>query len=74
MKLAILAFLYCRVCKKPYWDQFKDHLYYICLDAAAVASWSLIQEVAYLSDFFTNLFSLNSLKTFRENSFMSERE
>ena len=33
------------------WDQFKDPVCYLCLAGAAVASWSLRQEVAGSSPF-----------------------
>ena len=50
--------------------QFKDPVFHICLAGTAVASWSLTQEVAGLSPFtlMTNILSVNSVKTFRENS------
>ena len=33
------------------WDQLKDHVSYICLAGAVVASWSHTQEVAGSSPF-----------------------
>ena len=52
------------------WGQLKVPASHICLAGAVVASWSLMQEMAGLNPFtvMTNNFSLNSLKTFRENS------
>ena len=50
------------------WGQFKDPVYHLCLAGAIVASWSLTLETAGLTSFKNNFWSLNSLKTFRENS------
>ena len=54
------------------WSQFKGHASHICLAGAVVASWSLMEEVTGSSPFavMTNrsFLSLNSGKTFRENS------
>ena len=54
-------------------SQFKDSVSHMCLAGFVVASWSLKQEVSGSGSFtvMTNIFSLNSLnsgKTFRENS------
>ena len=40
------------------WSQFKDHVSHMCFSGAAVASWSLTQEVAGSSPFtvMTNIF------------------
>ena len=48
----------------------KDPLCYLCLAGAVVASLSLTQEVAGSSPFtvMTIFLSMNSAKTFRENS------
>ena len=50
------------------WGEFKYPLSYLCLASSVVTIWSLIQEVADSNDFFTNILSLISVKTFTENS------
>ena len=52
------------------WAQFEDPVSHMCFASTVVASWSITQQVAGLSLFtvMTNIFSLNSVKTFRENS------
>ena len=55
------------------WAQFKDPASHMCLAGAAVASWSLTQEVAGLSPFtvMRNIFVTEFgefSKTFRKNS------
>ena len=54
-------------------SQFTDLVSYMCLAGYVVASWSLTQEMAGSSSFtiatiILSLNSLNSVKTFRENS------
>ena len=55
------------------WSQFKDPVSNICLAGAAVASWSLTQEVLGSSPFtvMTNIFATEFAEfseTFRKNS------
>ena len=53
------------------WAQFKDYVSHMCLAGAAVASWSLTQEMAGLNPFtvMTNIFSLITVMT---NIFVTE--
>ena len=46
-------------------SQFKDPAYHMCLAAAVVASWSLMQEVGRFEPFYCN--DKYSVRTFREN-------
>ena len=54
------------------WAQYKDPFSYMCLAGTVVAPWSLTQEVAGLNPFNDKYLllmnSLNSVKTFRNNS------
>ena len=52
------------------WSQFKDPVSHMCLAGTVVVPWSLTQELAGSNPFTvrTIILSLNSVKTFRENS------
>ena len=54
------------------WAQFKDPVSHICLAGAVVASWSLTLEITgsnpFNGKYFLLLNSVNTVKTFRENS------
>ena len=51
------------------WGQFKDPVYHMSLAGTVIASWSLTLEDTGSNSFNDMYFeSLNSVKTFRENS------
>ena len=54
------------------WGAFKDPLCYLCLAGLMVTPWSLTQNVAGSNNPFNYILSLNSAKTFRENSILVE--
>ena len=55
------------------WSQFKDPMYHLCLTGAVIASRSVTLETTGLNCFngkyFLSLTSMNSVKTFKENSY-----
>ena len=58
------------------WTGFEDPISHMCLAGTVLASWSLTQEMAGSSPLtvmthFNPLNSINSMKTFDENSFVN---